>query len=126
MVVLLGASAAPRGALASNAMTKKTKTARRRRVPLTITIRGAGVDVNATIEDPPEFGAGFKAAITSIAEQLAGRASTGAPAQAQKPDKEPSHDFDAVLRAIKHGDLQVVQAIANIVNSELEARSAAS
>lgn len=104
-------------------MAKKCHSAATTRKPLTISIHGPGIDVDAVIEDAPGLSAGFKAAAASIIEQLAARSvdtpSPGAPIVEE-------HDFDAVECVIKHGDVGILQAILELATNELEMRRAAS
>jgi hypothetical protein len=96
-------------------MANKKKSSKARHKPLTISIHGRGVAIDATIGDA----SGVNALAAILLDQLGKRAAT---AQSVQPD----HDFDIVQRAIKHGDLSVLQAIIDLATHELVARQTAS
>jgi len=93
------------------------------RGPLRISIHGGGIDVDAKISGA----SGLRALVAALVEQLASRPN-GLPSPARVSGSElmTEHDFDVVQRVIKHGELGVLQAIADLARHELEARRAAS
>ena len=95
---------------------KRTK----RRIPLTISIHSAGVDIDATITDA----SGINTILTSLVEQITARSSTAPPSQA--PTEPTEHDFDIVKRVIKLADVRILEAIAELASHEIAARHSAS
>ena len=93
----------------------KPKTKTKARKPLTISIHGDGIDIDAKIDVKP--GApNLDTVIRSLAERMAGQAGPS-------PTTGP-HDFDIVQSVIKHGDTVVLQAIIDLAKGELEQRRA--
>ena len=98
-------------------MTKKTKKAAKTQKPLTISIHGNGIDIDAKFADS-ELGD----VIAKVIKQ------TTTPPVVMPPTEapHPQHDFDVVQRVIKHADTPVLQSILTLVNSALEQRAGAS
>jgi hypothetical protein len=82
------------------------------RKPLTISIHGEGIDIDAKISNRNEFGD----VASAIAERLATRLNGGSPG----PTVAPVHDFDRVKIVIEHGDPVVLQAIIDLAAAKLE------
>jgi hypothetical protein len=82
------------------------------RKPLSISIHGEGIDIDAKINNRNEF-----VAVTSaIADRLATHLHSGSPG----PTVAPVHDFDRVKIVIEHGDPVVLQAIIDLAAAKLE------
>jgi hypothetical protein len=90
------------------------------RKPLTISIHGDGIDIDAKISSPSDL-----ADITdSFASQLVARLRDGSPGPTVAPEHTStpkySHDFDIVKNVIEHGDPGVLQAIIDLALHKLE------
>lgn len=84
--------------------------------PLTVSIHGDGVDIEA------KFG---NSRLGDVIADAVRRTTTG-PIVASSSPANHEHDFDAVRRVIKHADPKVLQAIIDLATHELETRQNAS
>jgi hypothetical protein len=87
---------------------------RKRSKPLTISIHGDGIAIDAKIDNA--------STMSTVVAQLAAHLQPQTPGPTQAPDT--GHDFDAAERVVKHGSLEVVEALSVIVTAELERRRA--
>lgn len=86
---------------------RKKKAARK---PLTIVIDGAGLSVDAVIEN---------ADLSDVLANAIRRVTGQAPQPATAPGLNPEHDFDVVKRVIEHADPKVLSAIITLAQERI-------
>jgi hypothetical protein len=95
------------------------------RKPLTISIHGDGIDIDAKFDStgkPDKSNGQLDTVIRQLIESFTVKVMP--PPLVEQPAAQ-GHDFDVVKSVIDHGSAEVLQAIVDLANAQLEQRRAA-
>lgn len=95
------------------------------RKPLTISIHGDGIDIDAKFDStgkPDKSNGQLDTVIRQLIESFTVKVT---PSPLVEQPAAQGHDFDVVKSVIDHGSAEVLQAIVDLANAQLEQRRAA-